>query len=154
MPAAKGLFFPRCRLYGNKVLTSDSPGQIRCDAQPPDVCSRCQHMGLHCTLTTDAGVRQSKAQLQRELEMLREKSEAVGSGLRRPSFSHAKPPSVISIQASDPPHQPPLSTALSYSISPVAMHDPSLVSAGDRCSVRALDGQDLEASKIQDCFDL
>ncbi|CAM1507621.1 Fc.00g072620.m01.CDS01 [Cosmosporella sp. VM-42] len=113
-------------------------------------------MGLQCVLTSSSSVRKTKAQLQRELESLKGNGIA-GNNLRRDSYSAAgRPPSSANgyMEANDAHCQLPPPTASSFSISPTALPDPSHALSEHRCSSRSLEGQNVEAKKIQDCFTL
>jgi hypothetical protein len=45
--------------------------QIKCSAEPPEICARCRRLGLRCVVVDNGHHRQTKAQLRRELEGLR-----------------------------------------------------------------------------------
>ncbi|KAK7757120.1 hypothetical protein SLS62_000667 [Diatrype stigma] len=98
--------------------------------------SRCRRMGLQCVLASTPGVRQTKAQLQRQLESLRHNTNG----------ETASPPVIHEQTIASMP------TICSSSISPTAIagYVPPIVD----CSSRELDGQVVEARKIRGCFDM
>lgn len=44
---------------------------MKCDAEPPNACSRCRHMGLECAIARTPAARRSKTQLHKEFHELR-----------------------------------------------------------------------------------
>lgn len=97
-------------------------------------------MDLQCVLNTNPGARKTKAQLQRELEALRQNAnhETASS-----SSSTDKQPGI------------PLGPLPVNTICPRGSRDPlSQTSDDGDCSSQELDGQIIEASKIKDCFNM
>ncbi|KAB5560325.1 hypothetical protein GE09DRAFT_962033 [Coniochaeta sp. 2T2.1] len=117
--------------------------KIRCDGEPPQICSRCHRMGLRCVLSSNPNVRKTKAQLQREVELLRLQSEPTSSTATQQLFS-----------GSDGSHVDPAVSISSYIVSPVESHGPSAASLDERCCARDFSGQEIDALKIRDCFEL
>lgn len=115
-------------------------------------------MGLRCVLATNSSSRRTKAQLQQDVEQLREQALAASSAMKRQSLSASQAIQVVDPQPSLPvqPGGIPCGQVDSVSliISPRSNQDLPLVSDDEHCRARRLDGQDVEAWKIRDCFRL
>ncbi|KAI1481836.1 hypothetical protein F4774DRAFT_22890 [Daldinia eschscholtzii] len=120
--------------------------KIKCSAEPPEICSRCRRLRLSCVLTSDTRSRQTKAQLQRELEALK---------------SLVKQPTQL-VQDSNPAltyipgqHQANIETPAFPGPLLCSSEQIHVVSFPDTtCSPRILDGQELSSSEISHCFKL
>ncbi|KAH8885394.1 hypothetical protein GQ53DRAFT_751127 [Thozetella sp. PMI_491] len=132
--------------------------KIRCDAEPPATCSRCRRMSLTCVLSSNPNARQTKAQLQKEIERLKDK-DVPGSHLSPAAISSlSDTPSVIQAFSKGKARRESEvvpNSAVTFSISPPASNDFStLANEDERCSSRTCNGHDFEAHKIRDCFAL
>jgi transcriptional regulatory protein LEU3 len=140
--------------------------QIRCDVEqhkvPHDPCGRCKKMGLECRIlpTSTRNLRQTKAEMRRELEELRwnmRSGHAPGSELGPGSTASPNvdmqgysPHDYGSGTYSDP------SARTDGSVSPAfESRPPTRKGSDNRITLpRVIDGYFIEAKKIDDCFKL
>jgi transcriptional regulatory protein LEU3 len=142
--------------------------QIRCDVEqhkvPHDSCGRCSKMGLECRIlpTSTRNLRQTKAEMRRELEELRwnmRQGGAPGSDVTYPASTASpgngdmqtySPREHGSGTYSDPSARPDGSMSPAFDSRP-----PTRKNSDNRAILqRAIDGYVLEAKKIEDCFRL
>ena len=113
-------------------------------------------MGLACVLSSNSHVRQTKAQLQRELDRLKQNDTVELVSI----LAESSEPQATEGNAVDTPliTDIPLgstSRTRTFGISPSESHYVSPASSdGDCCCSRSLDGQDFDARKIRDCFSM
>ncbi|KAF2643798.1 hypothetical protein P280DRAFT_444949 [Massarina eburnea CBS 473.64] len=136
--------------------------KIRCDVEqhktPHDPCNRCKKMNLECRIlpTSTRNLRQTKAEMRRELEELRwNMRQAGGSATATPgaggdgqSSAFQSPIDMSSY------HSGPRSgevTDASQSLSPVPV---GYGGGQGMTATRALDGYVVDAKRIDDCFSL
>ncbi|KAF2867682.1 hypothetical protein BDV95DRAFT_502468 [Massariosphaeria phaeospora] len=144
--------------------------KIRCDVEqhktPHDACSRCRKMSLECRIlpTSTRNLRQTKAEMRRELEELK---WSYRHDSNDPNHPHSAPSSNV---GADVRHFSPLepgSGGLSHASPPTdgstsspafenGQSQPSTrkSSAPAMTQLRSLDGFVVEARKIDDCFQL
>ncbi|KAF1967861.1 hypothetical protein BU23DRAFT_282157 [Bimuria novae-zelandiae CBS 107.79] len=142
--------------------------KIRCDVEqhktPHEACSRCKKMNLECRIlpTSTRNLRQTKAEMRRELEELRWNMRQ-GHG-----DPNSTPGSLGDASSFRSPHEHPTGSfsnpsapGTDASMSPAMEHGPSAVagkevkgSASGPTITRALDGFVVDARKIDDCFAL
>ncbi|KAL5392286.1 hypothetical protein DPSP01_000800 [Paraphaeosphaeria sporulosa] len=140
--------------------------KIRCDVEqhktPHEPCSRCKKMNLECRIlpTSTRNLRQTKAEMRRELEELRwNMRQGGGDPLSTPgslgdasSFRSPHDPANGSFSnPSAPRTDASMSPALENG--PNAAKDAKPIAAGPTIS-RSLDGFVVDARKIDDCFAL
>ncbi|KAF1918483.1 hypothetical protein BDU57DRAFT_572683 [Ampelomyces quisqualis] len=136
--------------------------KIRCDVEqhkvPHDPCGRCKKMGLECRIlpTSTRNLRQTKAEMRRELEELRwnmRSGQPPGSDANYPG-STASPN--VDMQGYSPQTYSNDSVRTDGSVSPDFDSKPPTRKGSDNRATlpRAIDGYFLEGSKIDDCFRL
>ncbi|KAI1083699.1 hypothetical protein F5B20DRAFT_528147 [Whalleya microplaca] len=120
--------------------------KIRCHTEPPGACSRCQRMGLKCVTASNSDHRQTKAQLQRELDMLKRAGPSSRNDFAatRSGGSAIDPSPCIDV---------PSSTTCNILLT-TPNHVSVFTSDNSQCSPRTFNGQEIEAREIQACFDL
>lgn len=142
--------------------------QIRCDVEqhkvPHDPCGRCKKMGLECRIlpTSTRNLRQTKAEMRRELEELRwnmRQGQAPGDQ----SYPHSTASPNVDMQnytplehASGTYSDPSGRTDASDSMSPAFDSRPPTRKGSDSQGTipRVLDGFLLDSKRIDDCFAL
>ncbi|KAF2005768.1 hypothetical protein P154DRAFT_423997 [Amniculicola lignicola CBS 123094] len=139
--------------------------KIRCDVEqnrtPHDPCGRCRKMDLECRIlpTSTRNLRQTKAEMRRELEELRwnirgEAGSATGGGghmLSTPTSTGGRGPN-----CSPGEYQSGSFSEVSGSVVGSGSLSPGYREEGRRSATvgRSLDGYSVEAKKIEDCFTL
>lgn len=141
--------------------------KIRCDVEqhktPHDPCGRCKKMGLECRIlpTSTRNLRQTKAEMRRELEELRWNLRQ-GSGDPNHTQSTTASPNVDMHNYTPHEHasgtysDPSARTDASQSLSPAFESRPPTRKGSDNRATlpRYVDGYLLDAKKIDDCFTL
>lgn len=141
--------------------------QIRCDVEqhkiPHDACGRCKKMGLVCRIlpTSTRNLRQTKAEMRRELEELRWNLRQNPGDQNHPQSTTASPN--VDMHAYTPQEHasgtysdPSGRTEGSDSLSPSYESRPPTRKGSDNCATlpRYVEGYLLDAKKIDDCFAL
>ena len=143
--------------------------QIRCDVEqhkvPHDPCGRCKKMGLECRIlpTSTRNLRQTKAEMRRELEELRwnmRQGQAPGD----PNYPHSTASPNVDMQNYTPlehasgTYSDPSGgrTDASDSMSPAFDSRPPTRKGSDHQGTipRVIDGFLLDSKRIDDCFTL
>lgn len=152
-------------MFARHGLDLNETYQIRCDAEYPDECSRCRRLGLACVKSVNTNTaRKTKAQLQRELEML--KASSPGRTTRdRDAVEESPDPSTLSQPQVSPSNITPtaipaadidcvLNQNMPFSIATplAASNAPEPSSDIGPCASRSLDGHEVDSRKIRDCF--
>ncbi|KAF1946022.1 C6 zinc finger domain-containing protein [Clathrospora elynae] len=142
--------------------------KIRCDVEqhkvPHDPCGRCKKMGLECRIlpTSTRNLRQTKAEMRRELEELRWNMRQ-GHNPGDPNYPHSTASPNVDMQnytpldhASGSYSDPSGRTDGSDSMSPAFESRPPTRKGSDNHGTlsRAMDGYVLDAQRIDDCFTL
>ncbi|KAI1104081.1 hypothetical protein F4804DRAFT_308180 [Jackrogersella minutella] len=131
--------------------------KAKCDAEPPRICSRRRRMGLLCVLSSDTNARQTKAQLQHELDQLK-MVEHSGQDKYRSVWTEnqiypatATGASVDMVSVASQPSMPTLPHG-DIQVSSADYGPPNSVPNFYKTSSRILDGDEIEGWKIQHCF--
>lgn len=127
--------------------------KVKCDGHPPESCSRCRRMRLPCVPPTNLTTRQTKAQLQRELDILKGRLVPQGSH----TDNHNISTTVSGLVTAEQIPSPALPTASTgpLGISSTQGNDGLSTEFDPKgCSHRSLDGESIESYKIRDCFNL
>ncbi|KAE8833822.1 hypothetical protein PTNB85_03805 [Pyrenophora teres f. teres] len=141
--------------------------KIRCDVEqhkvPHDPCGRCKKMGLECRIlpTSTRNLRQTKAEMRRELEELRWNMRQ-GQNPGDPNYPQSTASPNVDMQNYTPLEHtsatysdPSARTDASDSMSPAFDSRPPTRKGSDHGTVpRAIDGYVLDAKRIDDCFTL
>lgn len=164
MPPAEGQ--SRQALREQRKNTRIDALQIRCDVEqhktPHEPCSRCKKMNLECRIlpTSTRNLRQTKAEMRRELEELRWNMRQGGAD------PLSTPGSLGDASSFRSPHDPangslsnPSAPRTDASLSPAMENIPNVGKDGKPSSAiptisRSLDGFVVDARKIDDCFAL
>ncbi|KAF2122766.1 C6 zinc finger domain-containing protein [Lophiotrema nucula] len=146
--------------------------KIRCDVEqikvPPDPCSRCKKMGLECRIlpTSTRNLRQTKADMRRELEELRWNMR--GDGTHHPNQFATPNSSMGGVGGVDySPYEGPSGSFTGGSVTGSSL-SPSYENGGgvsrpvsrkgsgpsSQTLPRVLDGYFVDAKRIEDCFTL
>ncbi|KAF1849493.1 uncharacterized protein K460DRAFT_280097 [Cucurbitaria berberidis CBS 394.84] len=143
--------------------------KIRCDVEqhkvPHDPCGRCRKMGLECRIlpTSTRNLRQTKAEMRRELEELRWNMRQNGAQPGDANYPNSVASPNVDMQnytphehASGTYSDPSARTDGSNSLSPAFESRPPTRKGSDNRATlpRAMDGYMLDSRRIDDCFTL
>ncbi|KAL6903235.1 hypothetical protein GGI43DRAFT_401549 [Trichoderma evansii] len=153
--------------------------KVKCDAEPPNFCTRCRRMQLECVIAPTPASRRTKAQLQRELEDFRRRAERLDPDEDNDSRSNsptrlsgvdldrASIPFIVANSGSAPLLVPALTPASEGAGLPAQISPPISRASDNRqssiltckaiessTSAQIFDGQEVAGRKIQDCFNL
>lgn len=134
--------------------------QIRCDVEqhkvPHDPCGRCKKMGLECRIlpTSTRNLRQTKAEMRRELEELRWNMRHNGAPGSATDSNYPHSTASPTVDMGDHYSDPSGRTDGSHSMSPgFESRPPTRKGSGANGTIpRMLEGYVLDPKRIDDCF--